>query len=75
MAGEWTVLARNGEETSVSRCPAGHIHLEQGTTSLRLDDECFLALAEVVCAAARKLGWPQGSGPVSESDRRGSGVN
>jgi hypothetical protein len=54
--GSWTVLARDGADTSVSRCPEGHIHLEYGTTNIRLDDRHFLALAGVVCAAARKLG-------------------
>ncbi len=54
--GEWTLLARDADETSVSRCPEGHIHLEYGATSLRLDDSHFLELAEVVCTAARKLG-------------------
>ncbi len=55
--GNWTLLARDADETSVSRCPEGHIHLEYGTTSLRFDDSHFLELAEVVCTAARRLGW------------------
>lgn len=56
--GNWTLLARDGADTSVSRCPEGHIHLEYGTTNIRLDDRRFLELAGVVCAAARKLGEP-----------------
>jgi hypothetical protein len=59
MAGDWTLLARNGTGTSVSRCPEGHIHLEYGTTNIKLDDRCFLELAGVVCEAARRLGEPE----------------
>lgn len=75
MAGDWTVLARDGEETSVSRCPAGHIHLEYGSTNIRLDEQCFLELAEVVCAAAHKLGPPASGGPPDKSDESPTGVN
>jgi hypothetical protein len=57
--GNWTLLARHdGADTSVSRCPEGHIHLEYGTTNIKLDEGRFLELAGVVCAAARKLGEP-----------------
>ena len=56
MAGEWTLLGRSGAETTISRCPEGHIHLEYGTTNVRLDDRRFLELAGAVCAAARRLG-------------------
>ena len=54
--GNWTLLARDGAATQVSRCPEGHIHLEYGDTNIKLDDRHFLALADVVCTAARKLG-------------------
>lgn len=56
MTGEWTLLGRRGAETTISRCPEGHIHLEYGTTNIRLDDRRFLELAGAVCAAARRLG-------------------
>ncbi len=75
MAGDWTLLARDGADTSVSRCPEGHIHLEYGTTNIRLDDRCFLELAGVVCAAARKLSPPAAEAPPDESDEGRSGVN
>ncbi len=75
MAGDWTVLAKDGQETSVYRCPTGHIHLEYGTTNIRLDDKCFLELAEVVCAAARKLGRPAPGRPLHITDKGRSRVN
>ncbi len=75
MAGDWTVLAQDGEETSVFRCPKGHIHLEYGTTNLRFDDRCFLELAEVVCAAAHKLGGPARGRRLDVTGRSRSRVN
>lgn len=73
MTGEWTLLARSGTDASVSRCPEGHIHVEYGVTTLRLDDRRFLELAQVVCAAARKVG--QVAGPLAAVDQGRSGMN
>jgi hypothetical protein len=73
---DWTLLARGGVETSVSRCPEGHIHLEYGVTNLKLDDRRFLELADVVCAAARRLGWPTDAcGREGEAAEGRSGMN
>lgn len=53
--GNWTVLARGGEGSGVSRCPEGHIHVDYGAVTLRFDDEQFLAFARMVSTAAASV--------------------
>lgn len=53
----WTNLAKGLREgDTISRCPAGHIHLDYGNLSLRLEDDEFLAFARMVAEAAARLG-------------------
>lgn len=49
----WRTLARGQKEgDTISRCPGGHIHLDYGNLTLRLDPEEFLGFAEMVSEAA-----------------------
>jgi hypothetical protein len=49
---EWKVLAQGGEGARISRCPAGHIHLDYGNVTLRFTEEDFRAFAAMVGRAA-----------------------
>lgn len=52
----WTFLARGKQEyDTISRCPAGHIHLDYGTLTLRFERDEFLAFARMVAEAAARL--------------------
>ncbi len=53
--GEWIVLSKGTKGTGVSRCPEGHIHVDCGFTTLRFDDEGFLAFAKTLGEAARSI--------------------
>ncbi len=52
----WTPLAR-GEQNhdAVSRCPAGHVHLDYGNVTIRFERAEFLAFAQMVAEAANRL--------------------
>ncbi|TEU15725.1 MAG: hypothetical protein E3J21_12380 [Anaerolineales bacterium] len=52
---EWKVLAQGGEGARISRCPAGHIHLDYGCVTLRFTEEDFRAFAAMVARAATNL--------------------
>ena len=53
----WTNLAQGQREgDSISRCPAGHIHLDYGNLTLRLEGDEFLSFARMVAEAASLLG-------------------
>ena len=52
----WTFLARAEQENgTISRCPAGHIHLDYGNLTLRFEQDEFLAFARMVAEAAARL--------------------
>jgi len=51
----WKVLAQGGEGARISRCPAGHIHLDYGHVTLRFTEEAFRAFAAMVGQAAANL--------------------
>jgi len=52
----WTFLARgNQEDETISRCPAGHIHLDFGRLTLRFEQDEFLVFALMVAEAATRL--------------------
>ena len=52
----WQMLARGQQEgDGISRCPGGHIHLDQGNLTLRFDADEFLAFAQMVAEAAAHL--------------------
>lgn len=52
----WTFLARGEQENdTISRCPAGHIHLDYGNMTLRFERDEFLAVARMVAEAAARL--------------------
>ena len=63
---EWKALAQEGEGVGVSRCPAGHIHVDYGHVTLRFTEEGFHTFAAMVGRAAPHLGGaqlPRGSSP------------
>lgn len=52
----WTFLARGTQENdAISRCPAGHIHVDYGNHTVRFQREEFLAFARMVAEAAVRL--------------------
>ena len=52
----WMRLARGEQENDlVSRCPAGHIHLDYGNLTIRFQSDEFLAFARMVAEAAACL--------------------
>jgi len=52
----WTFLARGKQkDETISRCPAGHIHLDYGRLTLRFEQDEFLAFALMVAEAATRL--------------------
>ncbi len=53
--GEWAILAQGAEGAGVSRCPAGHIHVERGPVSLRFSEAEFIAFVRMLVAAARAM--------------------
>ncbi len=53
--GDWARLSQGAEGAGVSRCPAGHIHVDRGPVSLRFDEEEFLAFAKMLGEAARSI--------------------
>ena len=56
----WTLLARGEQEhDEVSRCPAGHIHLDYGNFSVRFHRDEFLAFARMVREATAHLAGRQ----------------
>lgn len=53
----WTSLAQGQQRgASISRGPAGHIHLDYGNITVRLETDEFLAFARMVAEAAGHLG-------------------
>jgi hypothetical protein len=59
-ASGWTLLARGDQDhDEVSRCPAGHIHLDYGNFSVRFHRDEFLAFARMVMEAAAHLAGRQ----------------
>ncbi len=62
---EWEVLARGNDGVGVSRCPAGHIHLEVegGEFTLRFDEARFLAFARTVAAAVTTMSGHDSASP------------
>jgi len=56
------MLARGEQENEqVTRCPAGHIHLDYGNFTVRFHRDEFLAFARMVAKAAARLRggpWP-----------------
>ena len=53
--GEWTKFSQGAEGAGVSRCPAGHIHVELGPLSLRFDEREFLAFVRMLGQAAQSI--------------------
>lgn len=52
----WLLLARGEQENDlVSRCPAGHVHLDYGNLTIRFQGDEFLAFARMVAEAAARL--------------------
>lgn len=52
----WTLLARGGTENeAISRCPGGHIHVDYGNLTVRLQRDEFLMLARMMGEAAMRL--------------------
>lgn len=52
----WNLLARGVHENEIiSRCPAGHIHLDYGYLTIRFERDEFLAFARMVVEAAARL--------------------
>ncbi len=52
----WTFLARGEEEyDTIARCPAGHIHMDYGHLTVRVQRDGFLAFAHMVAEAAMRL--------------------
>jgi len=57
---DWAILSQGAEGAGVSRCPAGHIHVERGPLSLRFDEGEFLAFVRMLAAAARAIRGTKG---------------
>lgn len=52
----WTLLARGKTENdAISRCPGGHIHLDYGNLTVRLQRDEFLMLTRLMVEAAARL--------------------
>lgn len=52
----WMLLARGEQENDlVSRCPAGHVHLDYGNLTIRFQGDEFLAFASMVAEASARL--------------------
>ena len=65
----WKLLARgvNGNET-ITRCPAGHIHLDCGNFTVRFQPEGFFDFARIVTEAAARIQgepWPASTKPFT----------
>lgn len=55
-AADWRLLSRGEQEhDEVSRCPAGHIHLDYGNLSVRFQPDEFLAFVQMLDEAAAHL--------------------
>ncbi|MGB3717710.1 MAG: hypothetical protein WA996_25080 [Candidatus Promineifilaceae bacterium] len=66
---KWKMLARgvNGDE-AITRCPAGHIHLDYGNFTVRFQPEEFLNFARLVTEAAARIQgepWPASTRPFT----------
>ena len=52
----WIFLARGKDENgTISRCPAGHIHVDYGNLTLRFERDEFPAFARMVAEADARL--------------------
>jgi hypothetical protein len=66
---KWKLLARGANENeTITRCPAGHIHLDYGNFTVRFQPEEFLNFARMVTEAAARIQgepWPASTKPFT----------